>query len=326
MNQKHQHYDEADLPAMNTIALAVSSVMGNVAMREDAGILSARELDFVKAQTYGLKFPEMKGLSLVPMASDVPEWVDTITYVYYDEVGMAKIIANYADDLPRADVEGKEVTLKVKQLGVSYGYNNRELAQSLATGRNLPMRKAAAARRAIDVKLNQIAMVGDNQYGLYGLTNHPNIGITTLPSNKDWNTGSPTAQELLDDVAALYDAVRVQSKGVHTPNQILLPTKHLSLLRRTYLSNSNGKTVLERLQNDYPALQFVEVPELQAQAGQKSQIIIGEFDATNITHEMPQPFKQLPAEARNLEIVVNCTAASAGVAVHYPLAFTSAKA
>lgn len=323
---KHEHYDEADLQAMNAVVPAVSAVMGNVAMREDAGIFSARELDYIKAQTYGLKFPEMKGLSLVPIASDAPEWVDTITYKYFDEVGMAKIIADYADDLPRADVVGVERTIKVRQIGVSYGYNTRELAASLATGRNLPLRKAQAARRAVDVKLNQIAMVGDAQYGLFGLTNHPNIGTTTLPSAKDWLADNPTAQELLDDVAALYDAVRVQSKGIHTPNRILLPTKHLSLLRRTYLPDSNGKTVLERLQNDYPALQFVEVPELQAASGQKSKIFIGEFDASNITHEMPQPFKQLPAEARNLEIVVNCTAASGGVAVHYPLAFSSATA
>lgn len=323
--QKHMHYDEQDLPALNALAVHIGNALGNIALREDVGIFTARELDFVKAQTYSRKFPEMKGLQLVPTASDAPEWAETVTYKMYDEVGMAKIIAAYADDLPRADISAKEVTIKLRQVGVSYGYNIRELAQSLATGANLPLKKATAARRAVEIKLNEIAMVGDANFGLFGLTNHPNIGTTVLPSGKDWNTGNPTAQELIADVQTMYDAIRVQSHGIHTPNKCILPTSHLNVLKRTLVPDTNGKTVLAWLKEEFAALEFVETPELKATTG-KSKMFMGEFDVNNINLELPQPFTQLPAQERNLEVVINCVASCGGVVVTYPLAFTAALA
>lgn len=325
--QKHTHYDAADLPAIEAVIPHVLAQTGNMQFREDAGIFTARELDYVKAQVYGKLYPEMKGLSLIPVSSDAPEWAETVTYIVYDDVGMAKIIANYADDLPRADVKGAEHTARVKVVGDSYGYNFRELAASMATGRNLPMRKADAARRAVDVKLNSIAIKGDALHGLYGLTNHPNIGVTTLPSAKNWVTGSPTVDELIADVHALYDAVRVQSNGVHTPTKILLPTSRLNVLKRTLIPNTGAKSVLAYLKEEYPALEFVDVPELEnTGTGGKGKIFIGEFNEVNINHEMPMQFTQHPAETRGLEVVVACTAATAGVLVHYPLAFTTAEA
>src|SRR5690606_194685 len=126
---------------------------------EDASVFSARQLDYVRARTYDRKLPPMNGLLLVPQESDAPEWAETITYKSYSAVGMAKIIANYADDLPRADVSGEERSVPVRTIGDSYGYNINELNASIALGAQLPERKATAARRAIEIKLNQIAMV-----------------------------------------------------------------------------------------------------------------------------------------------------------------------
>lgn len=320
----HTHYDEQDLPALKAVEQHVLAAIGAVNMREDASIFAARELDYVKAQVYERKFPEMMGLTLVPTSSDAPEWAETITYTYYDEVGMAKIIANYADDLPRADVAGQEKTVRVKVIGDSYGYNFRELAASLATGKNLPQRKAMAARRAIDIKLNSIAMIGDDSHGLFGLVSHPNIGMTTLPSGKNWATGNPTPQELIKDVNAMYDAVRIQSKGVHKPNKMLLATSRLNILKRTLVPDSGGKSVLALLKENFDGVEFVEVPELDSQSS--TIMFMGEFDESNINHELPMPFMQHPAEQRNLEIVINCTASSAGVIVYYPLAFTKGNA
>ena len=120
----------------------------------------------------------MIGLSLVPIASDVPEYAETVVYKTYDTVGMAKIVANYADDLPRADVLGTEYTVRVKTVADSYGFNIMELKASAGLGTNLPTRKGEAARRAIEVKLNKVAMVGDAEYGLYGMTTHQ---ISALP-------------------------------------------------------------------------------------------------------------------------------------------------
>lgn len=316
--QKHMHYDAADLPAIEDLTLKSGQ------FTEDAGLFTARELDFVKAQTYTAKLPPMLGLTLIPTGSEAPEYAETITMKAYDEAGMAKIIANYADDLPRADVSAKERTVRVKDLGASYGYNLSELKASVALGKNLPARKAQTARRAIEIKLNQIAMIGDEDYGLFGLTNHPNIGETTLPSNKAWTDAATTADEILDDLNALYNAVRLQSKTVHRPNRFILPTTSYGVLFSKRLGDTGGLTVGEFFQKQHSGVQLIEAPELENVNGKKL-VIVGEFDNLNISHELVMGFNQLPAENRNLELIVNCLARTAGVSVHYPLAFTKAE-
>lgn len=324
---KHLHYDEADLPALKSVAAAVLAAAGNAVLREDVGILTARELDYVKKRVYERKLPEMPVLSLIPRDSEAPEWAQTVTYMVYDKVGMAKIIANYADDLPRADVSGVERTVKVRNLGVSYGFNVQELAASAALGKNLPTRKADAARMAVEVKLNQIAVFGDEQHGLFGLANHPNIGVTTLPSGKNWLTDNPTAAELIKDVGAMYDAVLVQSQNVHRPNAFWLSVRHAALLKNTLVPDSGGKTVWERLRERYADVRFVELAELSGIGyGGKGKLFMGEFDAMNVYHDTPEAFRQHAAEVRGLEVVVACTAATAGVVVPYPLALTYAEA
>ena len=314
--QKHLHYDEAEKSVIAQFAQST----GN-AMREDESVFAARELDYVKARVYEKKRPPMLGLGLVPIASDAPEWAETIVYKTYDTVGMAKVVANYADDLPRADVLGMEHTVRVKTVADSYGFNFMELKASAGLGTNLPTKKGDAARRAIEVKLNKVAMVGDAEYGLYGMTTHPNIGVTTLPSGKAW--AQATGAEIIADLDALWNAVRLQSKGVHTPNRLVVASSLHALLTSKIYTEAHGITVWEFFGKKHPSLQLVEAPEFDgAGAGGKHLLFIGEFDAENMSHELPMPFNQMEAQARNLEVVVPCYARTAGVVVHYPLAFS----
>lgn len=318
MPKEHMHYDEADKSAVLTFAQSLGQPM-----REDEGLFVARDLDYVKAKIYEKKRPPMLGLSLVPQATDAPEWAETITYKTYDIVGMAKIIANYADDLPRADVLGTEYTVRVRTIGDSYGYNIMELKAAAGLGQNLPTRKGDAARRAIEVKLNKIAMVGDADYGLNGMTNHPNIGTTVLPSGKAWSQAN--GEEIIGDLDALWNAVRLQSKGVHTPNRMIVSSSlHGHLTSKVY-KDAQGVTVWDFFSKKHPSLQLVEAPEFEGAGTSGSNLVmIGEFDAENMAHELVMPFAQMEAQARNLELVVPCYARSAGVSVHYPLAFSKA--
>lgn len=316
---EHMHYDQADLAGVQAFA----PTMGG--LREDEGIYAARELDYVKSRTYDKKLPPMKGLQLVPQSSEVPEWAETYTYKVYDQVGIARIIANYADDLPRVDVYGQEVTARIKDIGDSYGYNVGELRASMAMRTSLPTRRAAAARRAIEVKQNQIAMVGDAQHKLYGLTNHPNIGVTT-GLNGNWANPATTADQILDDLNALYNAVRLQSKGVHTPNVLAIPSTQHAALYSKRLADSGGLTVGEFFIKQHPGLRIEDVPELaDAGTGGVSMAIMYERSEENLSMENPMPFNQLAAQARNLELVVPCLARTGGVAVYYPLALTKAE-
>lgn len=317
MPQEHMHYDAADVQPVLQFAQ-----QNQQTMREDEGIIAARQLDYVKARTYDRKLPPMRALELVPTSSDTPEYAETITYKSYDAVGMAKIIANYADDLPRVDVAGKETTVKVRTIGDAYGFSVNELRASVALGARLPERKAVVARRAIEIKQNQIAMVGDIDHGLYGITNHPNLGVTAGLTGS-WAAAGTTAEQIVEDVDILYAAVTTQSKDVHTPNRLAIPSTALAAMKRKRVADTGGKSAYTLVKENYPELQILGFSELQDVGGQ-SLTIIGEFSEENASLELVMPFNQLPAQARNLELVVPCMARTGGVSVHYPLAFTKA--
>lgn len=309
--------DEADL---------IHSVVSKQAstFNQDAGIFSAKQLEFVKARVYELPRKMNPIAAIIPRATDTPEWASTITYRMMDSVGMAQIIANYADDLPRVDVKGKEISSPVRELGNSFGYSWKELQVSQALGTPLATRKASIARNVIDDTLDNITLFGDADHGLLGLLSHPNIGSTVL-SGKNWVT-TATGDEIYSDLLALIDGITTQSKEYHVATHILLPTAFDRAARRKFVTGSNGKTAMERFKEEFPSVTIVTDSRLStAGSGGKNLMMSGQFTADNIESENPMPFKQLPAEARNLEIVVNCIASSGGVVIRYPLAFTKAE-
>ena len=148
---------------------------------EDASVFFARELDYVKAQSYDKEYPELTALKLFPVSHEVPEGAETVTYYGYEKTGFAKIISNYATDLPRADVKGTPTTAQIKSIGASYGYSMQDMRASRLAGKSLDTRRGEAAKYQIDRLMNKIAWAGDEEAGLVGiLSAGNNIPVYTL--------------------------------------------------------------------------------------------------------------------------------------------------
>ena len=159
-NMPSATYDQADYDALRRSNIP-ATLSENPAMRfdsaEDAAVFFARELDYIKTQTYDRLYPEFTALQMFPVTHEVPEGAETVTYYSYDKTGMAKIISNYATDLPRVDVKGEPTTVPVKSIGDSYGYSVQEMRASRMAGKSLDVRKAETARYQIDRLTNMIA-------------------------------------------------------------------------------------------------------------------------------------------------------------------------
>lgn len=107
-------------------------------------------------------------MALLNISTEAGAGAEYITYRQYDSVGVAKIIANYADDLPRADVTGKEFTSPIRGIGIGYGYSVQEIRAAEMTGKALDARKASAAMKAHEQLINRLIFNGDAEYGLPG--------------------------------------------------------------------------------------------------------------------------------------------------------------
>lgn len=309
------NYDQQDYDSLRT---ALPTLGVNF---DDNGIYFARALDYVKARTYTRLLPEMSGDRLVPTSTDTPASAVSVTYQVYDAVGMAKIISNYADDLPRADVRARELSVVVRGIGDSYGYTQQDLRAALATGSNLPGRKADAARAAVARKENSLKIKGDLDYGMYGLTNHPNIPAVTAVTGL-WTTA--TGDQIVADVTALVNAVINQSSGIHTPNVLALSNQSRAALFSKRMSGAAQMIAGEAIRAQYPNLEIVVAQEFfGAGAGGTNMAFVAERDIDNYYYDQAMPFTQYPPQARNLEMVVPCEARAAGLIVVRPLSMAT---
>jgi len=324
------NYDHADYTAFRFSALADTLARElRFDSVDDASVFFARELDFIKSQTYDVLYPEFTALKLFAVSSEVNIGAETITFYSYDKTGMAKIIHNYATDLPRSDTYGKPTTRPIKSLGTSYGYSNQEMRASRMAGKSLDVRKGDSARYAIEYQTNKIAWAGDEESGLHGvLTPTNDIPVYTLPLNAAGTSTrfvDKTPAEQLSDIADMIRFTATLTKSVERPDTLALPTEAYLHLFDTPRSDASDLSVGQWILKNTPRLKdIVEAPELNADSeitpypGQGVGFLFKK-DAKKFTIEIPMPFYQYPIQPRNLEFVVPVESRVAGAIIYYPL-------
>lgn len=334
-NQKSMRYDQNDYEALlasNIPASLAGTRSMNFDDAEAASVFFARELDYVKSQSYDVEYPEFTALKLFPMSSEVDPGAETITYYSYDKVGLAKIVSNYATDLPRADVKGKPTTAIIKSIGDSYGYSIQEMRASRMAGKSLDTRKAEAARYQIDYLNNKIAWNGDAETGLKGVLSTdndvPRYIIANGASGKTtW--ADKTADEILADITGMMKQMATVTKKVEKADTLALPSDAYIEIANKRIDGT-ATTVLKYILDNIPDLkEIVSCPELDADSVEtnpyaaetdgQSAAVLFKNDARKLSIENPLPFMQYPVQTQGLEVVVPCEARTAGAIIYYPM-------
>lgn len=303
---------------------------------EDASVFFARELDQVKSKAYDKQYPELSALNFMPITSDINEGAETATWYGYELTGLADIINNYADDLPRADVKGEPTTVDICSAGISYGYNAQEMRASVYAGKSLDARKATAARRAHDMKINQIAFVGSEKHKLIGIFS-ADSGIPEYALSEVGETGSKhtefaykTADEILADINGLQAYVDNLTQSIERPDTLALPS-HIYMDLATRRIPDTETTVLSFIKDHSPYIKnFESWNELGKGAKLfnptgKNCMFLYTKDPDKFSLEIPMPFKQYPIQVKNLETVIPCESRTAGLMIYYPMSMVLAK-
>lgn len=296
------------------------------------GIFFARELEFVKAKTYDIQYPELKMTRLLPVSFEAGPAAETITFESYGMVGFAKVISNYATDLPRVDVYGTEDTVRVKTIGDAYGYNIQEIKASNKTGKSLPTMKASAARKAIERKIDDIALTARADDGINGglvglLYNANTTKGTVTQRDGDYVWADKTPAEILADLTEWVNDMIALTNGVEVPDTILLPREQYALLN-VPLQTGSDTTIKEFFLKNNPEITLIDwlaglnnvnpVPSTGV-ASNTDCAVIYRRSPDKLTLEIPQPFESLEPQAVGLEYKIPCTARCGGVVIYYPL-------
>jgi hypothetical protein len=284
---------------------------------DEAGLFLERQLEYIRPQVFEVTYADIKYPTILPVTSEAGNAAQTFTYRIMDSTGEFKLIADAADDLPRADISQVEKSINIRSFGGSFGYTVQELRAAQMANIALEQRRASAVRRAYEEKVENVAMFGESTVGLAGFFNNSTVDV--IAANKWFDTA--TAQEMLELLNYGVSAIINASNMKEQPDTILLAYEDYNKISTTRNSDSSDVTVLEYFLRTNPYIRNVE-PINQLDAGNSelntNRMVVYKRDPEKVQLHIPQPLELFPPQQRGLEFIVPAHARVGGVALYYP--------
>ena len=194
-------------------------------------------------------------------------------------------------------------------------------------GKSLDVRRAEAARYAIDRTVNAIAWAGDKKHKLMGmLSDDNNIPLYTLSSTSGGKTAwaDKTAAEILNDINGMFQFQARLTQDVERADTLALPSATYIDISTRQVPNT-GYTVRKFVMENAPYLKdIISCAELDGKNSEtnpygQNVALLYTNSAEKFTLEIPMAFYQYPLQNRNLEVIVPCEERVAGIILYYPL-------
>ena len=286
---------------------------------DEAGLFLERQLEYIRPQVFEVTYADIKYPTILPVTSEAGPGAQTFTYRIMDATGEFRLIADAADDLPRADISQTEKSINIRSFGGSFGYTVQELRAAQMANIALEQRRANAVRRAYEEKVEAVAMFGESSVGLAGFFNNSTVDLVV--ADKWFTDSGTTAQEMLELLNYGVTAIISASKMKEEPDTILMAYEDYNKVSTTRNSDSSDVTVLEYFLRTNPYIRNVEPINQLAAANSsigKNRMVVYKRDPGKVQLHIPQPLELFPPQPRGLEFIVPAHARVGGVALYYP--------
>ncbi len=294
------------------------------------GLFFERQLEAVETRLFFKKLRELKFRRLIPTTNRHGPGAASITYYFYTKFGIAKIIANPSDDLPRVDVAATRHSVNVRVAADAFGFSTQELRNAQFANVPLETFRADAARRAMNELMSDIAWNGDSVYGLGGVLSNENVSNTQVAAaaagtnSRVWGVDK-TPLEVVNDVGDRITAIVSGTKEIHQPDTLLLPIDKLRFISNTPMSETFPLITIRKYlmdpDNGFGITMLEGLPELtDSGTGSTDQGLLYENDDEVLENLIPMEMITHPPQRRNLQFEIPVEAEIAGVVIRYPLA------
>lgn len=291
--------------------------------KNDESVFFARNLEFARQTAFKVNYSELKLLNggLLPIDTSIPAGAEVDSYKIEDAVGTAKVVASYADDIGTVEILGKEVFNKIISIADSYVYSRQDARADQmkgGVGSSTLQRKAEAARRSIDQKLESILAFGEPTFNIKGLFNADGV-----PQNGVAGGGwaPKTSAQILDDVRKAIDAQVDLTKGMEISDTMILDNTSYSLIKLRELDTTNysGMTILKYIETNYN-LKVVDMAQIKNKfVGNTSGFVLYKNDSQKVQGVMPIRLEAHAPQVHNLVTKNILEARCGGTRVYHPL-------
>lgn len=299
--------------------------MGILNQFDDAALTSIRhDFNQIEKEAYDAPREELDAIMSAPIKPGINKGAMTYTFRTVSKVGMAKILASDATDIPATSIGYTKNTVNIRPVGTHYKFTLEELDACAFAGIPLENDDALAARQTVDEKVDEIIYLGDKDWGLMGLLTNPNVTHTTAPQNTT-QTSTKWADKNLDEITAdiqkMMDAGFAATKGPRGGtttkfDTLKVPRKaFVSLTTRTKGVDSDV-TFLKAIQDRFAPQGLVNIECCNSGegigVGDTDRALLYKKDRKNVFSVLPVPFRVLKPQEKGLSIIFNCIARTAG--------------
>lgn len=292
-----------------------------------------RQLTFVRSKIADVIYRPTNTLKYVPKATDIP--IDANQYVFYvyDKTGTARIGNTNAKDMPRVDINAREVSGQVLSVFASYGWTVTDLRQAARLGLDLTTRKADAAKSAIDRSIDEIlalgnyTVTGQTSTNLGGFVNCSDVG-SSLTMHNWFHTSSSTRatpEEMVNDLNILCTKINIDTYQVYMADSLIIAPEMYAVAQMTKMSSASSVSVLKYFLDNWGGPMKID---------QWWRLSSGNIPGVTSNHRaiayankpevleavVPIEFEQFPAQQEGLEYVIPCHARCGGVKIYQPVA------
>lgn len=315
--------------------------------------IMVEKLRFSYTQVFETIYPEYAAANgdVLPIDTRVPPGADEWEYFLIDELGYADWIGDDGTIMPSGSLQAKRFKGRMAEMGHKYDVTILELERAAFAGVQISTLKQNNSRRVHEAKTNWTWLFGDNDKGLQGLVNHPNIQVSIAPEAAAQPFGAgdarnraiqaKTVDEIIADFETLIELIPRSTIRAHFAARVFLPYTDFSHLRRRRLGAGDADmSVWDYIRNNFgtaegetPGVEFRVLNECDAdfrqepvtQADQSG--ITGKFwlaipapNVENLAFIRARPYTQRPPQETDLKLSHITHSKIGGCKVQIPLA------
>jgi len=289
---------------------------------DDNAALYARHLVTATLQElFRFEYRKMKWASgeLISISTNIDAGAREVSWMEIGNTGTADIVADNANDIPTADVEGDLSINKAYTIATAIQYSTQDIRQSRMQGLfDIATEKAVAAREAHDRKLDELIRLGDVPRAITGIVDVSGSYHVTATTGT-WT--SATAAQINADFQTAWDTVYSGTSGVEEPNTVVFPSTVWGRITSLQNSTASDATVLDFMKKSHPNITLWTVDAGLDTAGDSADacVMIYDRDRTRVRAMMPMALKPLPLEQHGLTFKMVFESRYAGLAVPRPM-------
>lgn len=278
-----------------------------------AGIWTVKQLTETLKRNYEKEYPYNSVVNIFPVSNEIPSHAKYFEYPEFDGVGIAKIIADYSDDLPLVDAFMTEKQGKVFRFGNAFLVSVDEIKAGAATGQPLQARKQALAFEAHDNVLDKLVWQGSTPHGITSVFNAPNVNQIAANAS-----GWTDAKNAVDDITSMIDSVEIATQGISHVTDIILPASARRVMQGLVAGTTISYGELFTRNNPGLTIRYLQFLDNYDGAGGKAALAF-EKDTLNLSIEIPEATNVLPSQPKDLHFKYPVTSKSTGLVIYRPL-------